>query len=186
MFNPEFRIMFTQEADNEFMRPNNRSIEMIFLISVITLIFVIGVSYIAYTSLLLGIQLINNIWHLLPNSILTPGNEFLEIGLILLSLAAAGFMFSAMKGFSELIDGKITKLINDNQTKDVRIKALEAEIDKKIQIINELELTITDFEEKETKKEHKYVDEAVDEPLTVNELYEEIEGTIYSYEKYFR
>jgi hypothetical protein len=107
MFNPEFRIMFTQEADNEFMSPNNRSIEMIFLISVITLIFVIGVSYIAYTSLLLGIQLINNIWHLLPNSILTPGNEFLEIGLILLSLAAAGFMFSAMKGFSELIDGKI-------------------------------------------------------------------------------
>ena len=118
----------------------------------VTLLIVIGVSYIGYMSLLFGIQLLKYVWNLIPNSLLTPGNELLEIGLILVSFVAAGFMFSAIKGLSELIDVKITKLKNDNQTKDAHINALEAELAKKIQIISELEETVEYTEKKDTFK----------------------------------
>jgi ABC-type multidrug transport system fused ATPase/permease subunit len=152
MFSPEFRVMFTQEANNEIMLFDNQYISLQIIMFVVGVLVMFSLGWLGYLLLLLVSQLTTYGWTLLWNS-LTPGNELIELILIVTSLVAAGFMFSAMKGLSELIDNKFRKLKNENQIKDARIKALEAELDSKIQIITELEETDEQTEKKANNKE---------------------------------
>jgi hypothetical protein len=152
MFSPEFRVMFTQEANNEIMLFDNQYISLQIIMFVVGVLVMFSLGWLGYLLLLLVSQLTTYGWTLLWNS-LTPGNELIELILIVTSLVAAGFMFSAMKYLSELIDNKFRKLKNENQIKDARIKALEAELDSKIQIITELEETDEYIEKKANNKE---------------------------------
>jgi hypothetical protein len=131
MFNPEFRYLLVQEENNNVMMPfiNNDIIITIFIficagINVLAISTIFWMSYklFGYSSLITKF-----IWTALWHS-LTPGNQWLEIALLVSSIIAAYFMIIAFKGIEEIIDSGFTKLKNEINKKDEKIKELEAKL----------------------------------------------------------
>ena len=138
MFNPEFRIMFTQEAGNgDFPFEDQHIVASITICAINALCFV-SLGWIGYKMMLLGAQLSKYVLEFLSNS-LTPKNELTELLLIFISLAAAGVMFYTMKGLADLLDNGFAKLKNEIQIKDKRIKELEDELQKKNMLLISLQ-----------------------------------------------
>ena len=138
MFNPEFRIMFTQEAGNgDFPFEDHHAIASI-TICAINALCLVSLGWIGYKMLLLGAQVSKYVLEFLSNS-LTPRNELMELLLIVISLAAAGIMFYTMKGLADLLDNGFAKLKNEIQIKNNRIKELEDELQKKNMLLISLQ-----------------------------------------------
>lgn len=59
---------------------------------------------------------------------LTPGSEWLEIGMVCLTICSGLLVFIGIKGMSEVLEQGFTKLKDDIAIKDERIKKLEEEL----------------------------------------------------------
>jgi hypothetical protein len=97
---------------------------------------------------------------------LTPGNELLEITIILSSLVVSGLMFSTMKAISDLLDVRFVKLKNDIKMKDEYIEELEEIIATKNALIIKMhDKAITKLEESITKLKEDVIDNSVESEL---------------------
>ena len=126
MFNPEFRYLFVQEENNGEM------IQFIDKDIIIITIFICGTNFLAISTIfwmsykLFGYSslITKFIWTALWHS-LTPGNQWLEIALLVSSIITACLMIIVIIGTEELIDKEFTKIKNTINKKDERIKELE-------------------------------------------------------------
>lgn len=128
MFNPELRYVLVQEERNGEMMPfiDPHVFAAIFVCG--TNVLVLGsLSWVTYK--LFGYSGIaaKYIWTALWNS-LTPGNEWLDLTLIISTLISGIVMFFALKGMGDVLDKGFTKLKNEINKKDERIRELEAKI----------------------------------------------------------
>jgi len=154
MFNPEFRVMFTREAHNEMFPLIDNHIVSAIVVCGFNVFCILSLGWIAYKTLYFGAGVAQCVWSLIWES-LTPGNELVEITLILSSLVATGIMFSTMKRMADLLDEGFVKLKNEIKAKDEHIKELEEVIAAKNALIikmhdeaiTNLEESITNFQE---------------------------------------
>lgn len=127
MFNPEFRYLIVQDGEGDQVRPNIDYLMSGLLVCVINLTSVLAVGLATYKvfaySGIISKYLFTSFWNML-----TPGNEFLEIIMIISSLVAGTVMFLSLKGMSEVIDSNFVKLKNLLSEKDARIKELEDQV----------------------------------------------------------
>jgi len=138
MFNPEFRIMFTQEPGNDVFPFADQHVIASITICAINALCFVSLGWIVYNILLLCSDLAKYLLAFLLNS-LSPGNELTELLFIVISFAAVGFMFYTMKCLADLLDNGLLKLKNEIQIKNNRIKALEDELQKKNGLIIKLQ-----------------------------------------------
>ena len=128
MFNPEFRYLLVQEERNGQMMP---------LVDphVLGAIFVCGINGIAISTICF---LLYKFWGyvsipfkkllvLLWNS-LTPGNELFEIAVIISSIICCALIFFVIQDMAEVLDSGFTKLRNELNKKDERIRELEEQV----------------------------------------------------------
>ena len=138
MFNPELRIMFTQEADNGHLPFADQHIVAAVAVCAINALCFVSLGWIVYNILLLCSDVTKYLLTFLLNN-LSPGNELTELLLIVISFSAAGFMFYTMKCLADLLDNGFLKLKNEIQNKNNRIKELEDELQKKNGLIIRLQ-----------------------------------------------
>ncbi len=128
MFNPEFRYLLIQEERNGDMIPiiDKHIIAAICVCGINA--FVIGLIAISAFKVFSYAGVISKyIWIALWNT-LTPGQQWLELALIVSSIASAAMMFMAFEGMSNIIDKNFEKIKAEVAKKDERIKELEAKL----------------------------------------------------------
>lgn len=126
MFNPEFRILFTQEIDNEMP---------LFDQHVVSALFICGFNVFVIAIMCLFIYNYVNPLKFLWQQ-LTPGNELLEISVILTSLFAAYMLITVVKDLGEALHKHVDKLNIQIEDKKQEILNLTKKIDK---LKNEIE-----------------------------------------------
>ena len=132
MFNPELRYLLVQEENDNEMRP---MLDMAHIISVIcvcsmnALLFVCGAVVVVYELFKYSNFITKYLWKALWNS-LTPGNQWLDIAIILSSIISGVVIVLAMKCMTDLLDNGFRKLKNEINKKDERIRELEAKLEE--------------------------------------------------------
>lgn len=132
MYNPEIRYLFQEEEVevNEIMPLiYPEFIEEIYkytsniLVGFATMVGMIALyKQLSYTGI--GTQYIcSYIW-----SMLSPGNEWLDLLLIITSIAAGIMIFIALNGITDILDKGFIKLKDEIKKKDQRIKELEEKL----------------------------------------------------------
>lgn len=126
MFNPEFRYLINQEEQNNQMM----DLDYIFaggMIVCVNMIGIVVIGSLAYKILEYGViftkELVKSIW-----DTITPANEWLEVILIVTSIASAAILFLSLKGIGDLLDNSLTKMKNLLMEKDTQIKKLEEKL----------------------------------------------------------
>lgn len=140
MFNPEFRYLLFQEERNVAMMP------IIYKYIMVT-ICVCGINAAVVcraliTSYKLFFNVISDISTYLCSTLwncLTPGNEWFDLAIIILSSICSIVMVFTMKGMADILDNKFVKLKTE-------IKNLKTEIKKRNERIRELEVKVEEFE----------------------------------------
>lgn len=128
MFNPEFRYLLVQEERNGEMMPfiDPHVFGAIFVCGTNGLVLG-SIVWIAYKLFGYSGTAAKYFWTALWNS-LTPGNEWLDLAIIISTLISGIVMMFALKGMGDVLDKGFTKLKNEINKKDERIRELEAKI----------------------------------------------------------
>ncbi len=130
MFNPEFRMLIAQENGEELLMHlmDHQLITKVFN-TVMNMIITFGVTVFACKTtisiFMLVLPVINYILTMAWNS-LTPGNQLLELGIIVSTLIMFITMMMAMNEMTNQLDNSFTKLKEQSREKDIRIAELEA------------------------------------------------------------
>jgi hypothetical protein len=128
MFTPEFRYLLVQEERNGDMMPLiDKQVFADIFVYCANFLGLCSIGLIAYKLFGYSVTASKYVWTALWNS-LTPGQQWLEIALIASSIVCATVMFLALKGMMEVLDNGFTKLKNEINKKDERIRELEAKI----------------------------------------------------------
>jgi hypothetical protein len=128
MFNPEFRYILVQEQHNGEMLPLVPPYVISALFVCITnLVSVCSVVWFVYKLFGYSGSAAKYIWTALWNS-LTPGNELLDLAIIISTIISGIVMIFALKGMGDVLDNGFTKLKDEINKKDERIRELEAKI----------------------------------------------------------
>jgi hypothetical protein len=130
MFNPEFRFLIAQEngeallmqlMDHELFTKIFNTVMNMFITFVVT-VFACKTTISIF---MLVLPVINYILTIVWNS-LTPGNQLIELGIILLTFIMFITMSLAMNEMTNQLDISFTKLKEQSREKDIRIAELEA------------------------------------------------------------
>jgi len=128
MFNPEFRYLLIQEENNgemlPFVHPYIISSLFVCITNLVRVCSIIWLAFKAFNFAGIGTKYV---WTTLWNS-LTPGNELLDMAIIILTLMSGIVMIFALKGVGDVLDKGFTKLKYEFNKKDERIRELEAKI----------------------------------------------------------
>jgi hypothetical protein len=144
MFNPEFRYLLVQEERNGNMMPIiDKHIVAAICVCGMNALVVCGALMAAYKLFLYTGDMSKYLWSALWNS-LTPGNQWLDLAIIVTSIISGVVMVMSMKGIADVLDNGITKLKNELKKKDERIRELEAKLETKLEV------------EQKNKNEQKY------------------------------
>jgi hypothetical protein len=146
MFNPEFRYLLDQEENDGvmIMMPIiDKHIIAAICVCGLNALVACGAIMAAYKVFLYTGYMSKYLWTQLWNS-LTPGNQWIDLAVIISSIICSGVMVMAMKGMADVLDNGFIKLKNELKKKDERIRELEAKLE---------------LEKKEGKKEEKYDEE---------------------------
>ncbi len=130
MFNPEFRYLLVQEERNGEIMPiiDNHIIAAICVCGV-NAVVACGALMAAYKLFLYAGGMSKYLWTALWNS-LTPGNQWLDLAIIVSSLICSVVMVMAMRGMADVLDSGFIKLKNEIKKKDERIRELEAKLEE--------------------------------------------------------
>lgn len=127
MFNPEFRYLIAQEERNGQMLPNIDYALSATVVCIANLLCVLVAGWSVYNIFnyiaIVTKYLATSFWN-----ILTPGNEWLEIVLMLSSLVAATMVYKSLKGMGDILDSKFTELKDLISKKEEHIKDLEEKL----------------------------------------------------------
>lgn len=128
MFNPELRYVLFQEVGNdEMMQLIDPNIFVAICVCGTNGLLLGSIVWILYKILVYSGTAAKYIWLALWKS-LTPGNEWLDLALIISTVISGIVMIYALNGMSEVLDRGFTKLKNEINKKDERIRELEAKI----------------------------------------------------------
>ena len=165
MFHPEFRILFTHEAHNQLLDEINTDIVSVIFVCGFNVCSILTFCFGVYKMISFGFFYVGLLMKFIWEN-LTPGNELLEITIILSSLVVSGLMFSTMKAISDLLDVRFVKLKNDIKMKDEYIEELEEIIATKNALIIKMhDKAITKLEESITKLKEDVIDNSVESEL---------------------
>lgn len=125
MFNPGFRYLLVQEEREGVIVPVvDPHIFVHLLLMFVCMVSCLSVVTITILTLYNVLDVINEyIW-----SLLTPGNQLLEITFIMTSIVCAIIMLLAFKCMSDVLDDEFTKMKEELNTKERRIQELEAKL----------------------------------------------------------
>ena len=124
MFNPEFRFViaqggvFIQLMDNELFTKIFNTVMNVFITFCVT----VFVCKTAISIFMLVFPVLNYILTI----VLTPGNQLIELGIILLTFITFITMSLAMNEMTNQLDISFTKLKEQCREKDIRIAELES------------------------------------------------------------
>ena len=128
MLNPEFRFVIAQEAGEAvFMQLMDHELCIKILNTVMNMFITICVTVFACkTAIALFMLVLPVLNYILTTFVLTPGNQLLELGIILLTFVMLITISLAMNNMINHLDNMFTKLKNKCIEKDIRIAELEA------------------------------------------------------------
>jgi putative Mn2+ efflux pump MntP len=122
MFIPDFAFIVEENVDIENML---ELFDMKLFITIILLgIISIGLSILGYLGFNLLYYFIKTIWVELWNK-LTPGNEWLELTLIVTIVAVAMLLILGVKIIFKMMDKVLTKFSNEIKERDEKIQEIE-------------------------------------------------------------
>lgn len=128
MFNPELRYLLIQEERNGEMLPlvppHVISALFVCITNLVSVCSLVWLAFKAFNYAGIGIRYV---WTTLWNS-LSPGNELLDLAIIILTLISGIVMIFALKGMGDVLDKGFTKLKNEINMKDEKIRELEAKM----------------------------------------------------------
>jgi|688.fasta_scaffold485223_1 hypothetical protein len=158
MFNPEFRYLLVQEEPNdEFMPIIDNHIIAAICVCGVNAVVACGALMAAYKLFLYAGGMSKYLWTALWNS-LTPGNQWLDLAIIISSLICSVVMVMAMRGMADVLDSGFIKLKNEIKKKDERIKELEAKLETKVEtkVETNVETKVETNVETKVETEEKY------------------------------
>ena len=126
MFIPDFAFIVEENVDIEDMFETFFDMKL-FVTIILLVIISFGLSILLYVSYNLLYYFIKNIWIELWNS-LTPGNEWMELTIIVTMLAIAMLMILGVKIIFKMMDKVLSKLMNEIKERDEKIQELEIKI----------------------------------------------------------
>ena len=125
MFNPDFRHLLVQEEHDGLIVP---LVDPHIFIQLL-LMFIFMVSFLSVA--IITILTLYNVASVITEytwSLLTPGNQLLEITFITTSIVCAIIMLLSFKCMSDVLDAGFTKLKEELNTKERRIQELELKL----------------------------------------------------------
>jgi len=147
MFYPEFRYLIQQDNGEMINWIENELFAGLIVVGV-NLCVLISSSYILFhvmkTFCKFSIIILYTFWNLL-----TPGNELIEIGMIIASLFTLYYLFKLFYELTNIIDNNFNKLKGIITERNLKIKKLEEEICVKESKLKKVEasLNITELNE---------------------------------------
>jgi len=130
MFNPEFRYLLDQEERNGDMMPMiGKHIIAAICVCGMNALVACGALLTAYKLFLYTGDMSKYLWTTLWNS-LTPGNQWLDLAIIVTSIISGVVMVLAMKSMADVLDNGFIKLKNELKKKDEKIRELEAKLEE--------------------------------------------------------
>jgi hypothetical protein len=159
MYNPELRFLIAQENGEMFPFPfiDTHIFAAVIVVGInlfISSFVIMGIYKLAMILLNLSFVACQYLW-----SILTPGNEILEVALISSSIFAAGMWILAMNELSTKLDSTFEKLKNRLKEKDSRITELESELAALIKGKGENVMIVENESEDEQQEDEQQEDE---------------------------
>ena len=124
MFNPEFRFVIAQEG--VFMQLMDNELCIKILNTVMNMFITICVTVFACKTAIALFMLVLPVLNYILTIVLTPRNQLLELGIILLTFTTFITMSLAMNEMTTQLDNSFTKLREQCKKKDIRILELEA------------------------------------------------------------
>lgn len=123
MFNPEFRYLIVQEHEEMIPFIYNYELAAIITCGLNFGVFA-SIGWLVFNFFEYIKHICSVIWNSLP-----PGYQLLDIVLLTLGIASCIVMCRTIIGIADVFDNGFTKLKNEINKKDERIKELEAELE---------------------------------------------------------
>jgi len=168
MYNPEIRYLIDEDNDNrELLMPYllDGYVFAAFTVCGVGLIVVCGLIPLFKITSLILIQLshlLEYLWTIFWN-VLTPGNQLLDIAIMVTSIVAFSALIHTMEGVSDQLDKSFKKLKTDLAERNKKISELELEILKMKESLQET--TKKSVEHEKDKVDPRAEDPRTDDPM---------------------
>lgn len=126
MFIPDFAFIVEENVGIENMFESFFDMKL-FTTIILIIIISFGLSILSYVGYNLIYYFTKNIWTEIWNS-LTPGNEWMELTLIVTILTIATLMILGVKIIFKMMDKVLLKLTNEIKERDEKIQELEKKV----------------------------------------------------------